>query len=352
MNVKKFEEILINAIHSQQLRIVLSEMNQKIQDFPSDVQEVLQDARESIDTIDDSTLQEALSISDLLKKNGVIVLSAAPSSSQEILHMFKLSVERTELEKAVRLLEENGYFTPLRSSRRFWQRYTQFFDRAYFSSDKEMPFRVALNWQPSSKRGKLTSMLKPSVDDLKCIAIPRPLWPLYYGVKLIRRILKMNEGNDSQNLGPFLGTPQGMIGPLLEFANLQSDHALVDIGCGDGRILLKAATGFGCRVTGYETDETVLQMARSKASEESCQNLVTLLPVDAQKADVSNADVVFVFLPANVTRRIVTKLLPQMKAGSVLIAHEQHELNTAAKPTQKMPLILPCGVSVAYKWQV
>jgi len=351
MHKKQFEEALVNAIHSKQLRTVLSKMKRNSRDFSVGTQEKLRGAVEAIEAIEDSTRQEMRRICNLFAKNSIPLLQVGAAESEEIVHLFEVSVGRSWLEEAATLLEENGYFTPMRSSRFFWRRYAHFYDRVDFSGDKQLPFRVALSWRPSGNRGRLARILKPGIDDLKYIAIPKPLWPAYCGVKFVRRILGKTIGKDIKHLGPFLGTPEDMIGPLLSFADLRSDHQLVDIGCGDGRILLKAATEFGCRVVGYETDDSLLQLAESEVKRQDCQNLVTLLQVDANDADVSDADVVFVFLPANVTDGIVTTLLPKMKAGAVLVAHEQHELKTTAKPIRRMPLILPCGVSVAYKWQ-
>lgn len=351
MNIEQFEETLVNAIHSKQLRTVLSKLQQSSQTLPDDALEKLRVATEAVKVIDDSTLKEMGRVCDLLETQNVPVLSAEAAGSEEILHVFKVSIDEKSLEEAAGILEGNGYFTPLRSSPSFWKRYTKFFNQADFSTDQRLPFRVSLGWQSGDGEPKKGRRFRPGVEDLKAIDFPGPLWPAYYGVKLVRRLLSKSGRKEVQNLGPFLGTPAGMIGPLLKFANLKNDHQLVDIGCGDGRILLKAATDFGCRVVGYETDDSLLRLAASKVKGLGYRDLVTLLLVDANRADVSDADVVFVFLPANVTGGIVSKLLPKMKSGAVLIAHEQHELKTTAKPTEKMPLILPCGISVAYKWQ-
>ena len=352
MQTKQLEDTLVNALHSSQLRTVLAELQEDSDALSNDAQTKLRDVIETVETIDASTIQELSRIKDLLEVNGVSVLLADVSKSEKILHWFMIEVEKKSVEEAARLLDEDGYFTPLRNSHSYWRRYTKFYDRANFSCDKQLPFRVQLSWQPSfSISGKLARLFRPSVDDLKCVELPDFLWPVYSFVKFSRRIFKTSHVKDVQNLGPFLGTPTGMIQPLLKFAGLQSDHELVDIGCGDGRILLEAANEFGCRAIGYETDKELLQLAESNLQKQKCGDLVTLRSVDGKEADVSNSDVVFVFLPANVIDEIVTKLLTKMKPGAVLIAHEQCELKTV-EPTERMPLILPCGISVAYKWLV
>ena len=119
-----------------------------------------------------------------------------------------IEVDKKGAEEAARLLDEDGYFTPLRNSHSFWRRYTKFYGRASFSCDKQLPFRVELSWQPSfCIFGKIGRIFRPSVDDLKCIEMPDLLWPVYSLVKFARRIFKTSRVKDLQNLGPFLGTP-------------------------------------------------------------------------------------------------------------------------------------------------
>ena len=57
------------------------------------------------------------------------------------------------------------------------------------------------------------------------------------------------------DLGILLGTPSGLIRPLLDVADLQPGQRLVDLGCGDGRVLIDAATRLGCPGRGYELDQ-------------------------------------------------------------------------------------------------
>ena len=239
MQTKQLEDTLISALHSSQLRTTLSELQENSDALSNEAQIKLRDAIETVEIIDASTVQEMRRIKDLLEKNGVPVLITDISKSEKIVHWFMVAVDKNDVEEATRLLDEDGYFTPLRNSHSFWRRYAKFYDRANFSCDKQLPFRVELSWQPSfSSFGKLGRLFKPSVDDLKCIEMPDLLWPVYAFVKFTRRIFKIPRVKGIPNLGPFLGTPTAMIQPLLKFAGLQSDHELVDIGCGDGRLSL------------------------------------------------------------------------------------------------------------------
>ena len=58
---------------------------------------------------------------------------------------------------------------------------------------------------------------------------------LYHAV---RRRIDPGPGSD---LGILLGTPRGLVGPLLAAAGIGRGGRIVDLGCGDGRVLIEAA---------------------------------------------------------------------------------------------------------------
>ena len=143
----------------------------------------------------------------------------------------------------------------------------------------------------------LPARLRPRVEDLAAVSLP--VIGAYSLVKLIRHLLGYRQSS-ATSLGPFLGTPGGLIPGLLQFSGLQDGQRIVDIGCGDGRILLHAAASFDCYAVGYETDPALVATAReaiSKAAQPGLAERVELHGMDARDADISHADVVFIFLP-------------------------------------------------------
>ena len=74
--------------------------------------------------------------------------------------------------------------------------------------------------------------------------------------------------------------------------------------------------------------------------------------MDARDADISHADVVFIFLPVAVLSRLVPALLHKMKPGAVLLAHEQQQLDTTiTMPEKQRALIHRDGVTVVHRWR-
>ena len=106
-------------------------------------------------------------------------------------------------------------------------------------------------------------------------------------------------------LAPFNPTAADALSIAVELAALRSTDILVDLGCGDGRVLLAAAAACpGVRCTGYEFDPAIVERAHASlraaaaaggASADAAAR-VAIHAGDAGAADLSAASVVFVYL--------------------------------------------------------
>lgn len=96
-------------------------------------------------------------------------------------------------------------------------------------------------------------------------------------------------------------TTDERIDRAFDLADLQPGEHLVDLGCGDGRVLLRAAVLRGARVTGVELDPELAATARRLLADHDAEGAV----VEADFADVAldDVDVVFAYLsPATLQR--------------------------------------------------
>ena len=152
------------------------------------------------------------------------------------------------------------------------------------------------------------------------------------------------------DLGIFLGTPTGLIGDVLDLAEPTADDVVVDIGCGDGRVLIEAARRFGCRARGIENNADLAARARSNVDAAGLADKVEILESDGSTADLGDATVVFVFLPAESTAQIVADVVPRLPAGGRLIAHEQLATAWPIEPDHSQ-MIVGDGLTVAYLWR-
>ncbi len=169
----------------------------------------------------------------------------------------------------------------------------------------------------------------------------------------VRRRIDAGPGSD---LGILLGTPRGLVVPLLTTAGIGRGGRLVDLGCGDGRVLIEAATALGCRGLGYELDPELAEVARGEAKQAGVADLIEIVTGDARTADVSEADLVFAFLPAAAIAEVLEPSLARMRPGAVFLSHEQHRIPVDRVPDRQQLVIATGddpsqrGITVANLW--
>lgn len=106
-------------------------------------------------------------------------------------------------------------------------------------------------------------------------------------------------------------TPQEAVDELLRIIQPSQSDVLYDIGSGDGRFLITAAIGYGCRAVGIELDPTLVQQANQLAKEYGVTNKITVYEGDALKYDLSDLNLVVMYLYPD----LMDKVLAQLPSG-------------------------------------
>jgi len=231
--------------------------------------------------------------------------------------------------------------------------------RAELTLAKTTDVTVALNlrWPANGVAGAVPSALVPNANDFDTVSLPASLWPLYFLVRPVRLMVERIglQPKSSRVLGPFLSTPESLIGPLLELGDIGPDDTVVDIGCGDGRILMAAVERYGCRAIGMESNDGLVAQARRQADNLGLGDRIEIVNGDAVEnlSTVAAAGTVFfVFVPADAASQLVRSLLEISGSGTTVIAHEQHRMPEAPPGAEPIPLLTDQGVTVAHRWLV
>jgi hypothetical protein len=117
----------------------------------------------------------------------------------------------------------------------------------------------------------------------------------------------------------FAPTPWAVARQMLEFAQVQADDLLYDLGSGDGRIPIMAAQEFGCRAVGIELDEKLRRHAESKVAEYGLSEQVTFKSDDFFRADLRDATVVTLYLLTAVNGHLGPRLASQLPKGARVV---------------------------------
>ena len=120
---------------------------------------------------------------------------------------------------------------------------------------------------------------------------------------------------------PYAPTPEDAVSAALRLASLRKGELLYDLGCGDGRILITAARDFGARVIGFEIQHKLAEEARARIHDAGLEGMAVVLERDFFKEDLSEADVVFLYLTPSVTVALAEKLSRELKDGSRIVAY-------------------------------
>ncbi len=192
--------------------------------------------------------------------------------------------------------------------------------------------------------------LTPTRADLTSVDLPSWAWPLYRGIRPLRLLDDRRKGRAAGgDLGVFLGTPAAMINSILTLASPTENDVMLDLGCGDGRVLIEAVRSFDCEAVGVEQDPALAATARARVAEAGLSDRIRIIQGDANEVGLCDATLVFVFLPADIAASLLPTILDQLPVGGRVLAHEQLAATWPIQPDQSQ-LMTDGGLSVAYLW--
>ena len=119
---------------------------------------------------------------------------------------------------------------------------------------------------------------------------------------------------------PFVVSPMPVVEAMLDLAALRPGERLVDLGSGDGRIVLAAARR-GAEGLGVEIDGELVERARRRAELENLQSRARFERGDLFGAVIRDADVVTTYLLTSINQRLRPKLLTELRPGARVVSH-------------------------------
>ena len=120
----------------------------------------------------------------------------------------------------------------------------------------------------------------------------------------------------------YVPTPMPTVRKMLEMAEAGPEDHLVDLGSGDGRILVTAARKYGVRsALGIELDPWLVEYARAEAMEAGVSDRVKFVQADLFETDFANADVVTMYLLPQLNLRLRPYMLARLSPGTRIVSH-------------------------------
>jgi SAM-dependent methyltransferase len=119
---------------------------------------------------------------------------------------------------------------------------------------------------------------------------------------------------------PYVPTNQKVVDAMLKLANVTKDDKVYDLGCGDGRIVITAASEYGARGVGVDIDPNRIREANANAKTANVTDKVTFIEGDLFAQNFSDATVVTLYLLPDVNLKLRPKILA-LKPGTRVVSH-------------------------------
>ena len=155
---------------------------------------------------------------------------------------------------------------------------------------------------------------------------------------------------------PFVVSPPEVVDRMLRLAEPRPGELLVDLGSGDGRIVIEAAKRYGARGLGVDIDPTLVARATENARRAGVEGLARFQVQDFFETDLRGVSVVTMYLLPEINLKLMPKLLQDLKPGARVVSHDYEmggwrpdetiELTVAEK------MVGPTGRSRVHLWFV
>jgi hypothetical protein len=126
----------------------------------------------------------------------------------------------------------------------------------------------------------------------------------------------------TKDAGPYVPSPQSVVSDMLRYADVGPNDFLIDLGSGDGRIVLTAAKVFGARGFGVEIKDHLVRRSNEAAQKEGVAERVKFLKQDLFKTDLSPATVITMYLLPDTVNLLKDKFLAELRPGTRIVSHD------------------------------
>lgn len=119
---------------------------------------------------------------------------------------------------------------------------------------------------------------------------------------------------------PYVPSKKKHLLKILKAIPFKSNMKFLDLGCGDGRVVLLAAETYKIKAVGVDINPMIIAWARLKARLRNIAN-VDFKVESVFKTNLADYDVVYLFLMPKLLTRLKNKLQVETKKGAILISH-------------------------------
>lgn len=123
------------------------------------------------------------------------------------------------------------------------------------------------------------------------------------------------------NAGPYVPSPSSVVADMLTLAEVGPQDFVIDLGSGDGRIVVTAAKKFGARGLGVDIDWRLVLQGEANAREAGVADRARFIEQNMFETDLSQATVITTYLFPFMMLKLRSRLLA-LKPGTRIVSHD------------------------------
>jgi SAM-dependent methyltransferase len=120
---------------------------------------------------------------------------------------------------------------------------------------------------------------------------------------------------------PYVTTPEQVVDTMLGLAQVRASDFVLDLGSGDGRIVIKAAQAHGARGLGVEIDPKLVALSNENARNAGVADRARFVEQDLFETDLRQASVITMYLLPDVNLKLRPALL-KLAPGTRIVSHD------------------------------
>jgi SAM-dependent methyltransferase len=121
---------------------------------------------------------------------------------------------------------------------------------------------------------------------------------------------------------PYVASDMEVVDAMLGLAGVRPDDDVVDLGSGDGRILIAAARSTGAHGLGVDIDPARIAESNANAAAAHVSGLVSFRRQDLFQTPLGDAEVLTLYLLPEINLRLRPRILAQMRPGTRVVSHD------------------------------
>jgi SAM-dependent methyltransferase len=157
---------------------------------------------------------------------------------------------------------------------------------------------------------------------------------------------------------PYVPTNQATVNAMLRVANVGPKDYVIDLGSGDGRILITAARLHGARGFGVDLNPERVKESIENAKAAGVSDRVRFAQQNLYHTPIAEATVLTLYLLPRVNLELRPRLLAELKPGTRVVSHDfdmgdwQPDLQVNVRGSGSVVYLWVIPARVAGRWQV